>query len=65
MTLQDQIAALRAGKTGEQILAILDMLAGNVEPQTVAETTTISNALDGVLPDPGYITTWDGRQVAF
>ena len=57
MTQKDKIEALRKGKTGNQILRILDSLHG-------IKITTISTTTEAI-PDPGYIITWDGRQVAF
>ena len=57
MTQKDKIEALRKGKTGNQILRILDNLYG-------IKITTISTTTEAI-PDPGYIITWDGRQVAF
>ena len=57
MTQKDKIAELRKGKTGTQILRILDSLYG-------IKITTISTVSEPI-PDPGYIITWDGRQVAF
>jgi len=57
MTQKQKIEALRKGKTGTQILRILDSLHG-------IKITTISMSSDPI-PDPGYIITWDGRQVAF
>ena len=57
MTQKEKIDALRKGKTGAQILRILDNLHG-------VKITTISTTTEAI-PDPGYIITWDGRQVAF
>lgn len=57
MSQKEKIEALRKGKTGNQILRILDSLHG-------IKITTISTTTEAI-PDPGYIITWDGRQVAF
>lgn len=57
MTKDVMISMLRRGKNGEAILRILDRLTGD-------ESTTVST-IEAEMPDPGYIITWDGRQVAF
>jgi len=57
MTKDVMISMLRRGKNGEAILRILDGFMGD-------EPTTVST-IEAEMPDPGYIITWDGRQVAF
>jgi len=57
MSTKLMISALRRGKNGKQILSILDNLIGDVSQSVDSSTAQ--------LPDPGYIITWDGRQVVF
>ena len=61
MTIKEQITALRRGKNGNDILTILNAITGNFEELSNEKETVIG----AIIPDPGYIITWDGRQVAF
>jgi hypothetical protein len=57
MTTKEQIQSLRRGKTGADILSILDSLAG--------DTKQSEYVVNATLDQSGYIITWDGRQVIF
>ena len=61
MSIKEQITALRRGKNGADILRILNAIAGDFEELSNEKETVIG----AMIPDSGYITTWDGRQVAF
>lgn len=54
MPIKEQIKALRRGNTGSEILSILNNITGNREVSQSEE-----------IAAPGYIMTWDGRQVVF
>jgi hypothetical protein len=57
MTTKEQIKSLRRGKTGADILSILDSLAGGTKQTEYVVSAT--------LDESGYIITWDGRKVVF
>jgi len=57
MTTNLMISLLRKGKTGDQILNILDSIAGvDTEKETV---------FAAVVPSSGMILDWQGNEVTF
>lgn len=61
MPIKEQIKALRRGKNGNDILTILNAITGDFKELSNEKETVIG----AILPDSGYIITWDGRQVVF
>jgi hypothetical protein len=61
MSIKEQIKALRRGKNGNDILSILNAITGDFKELSTDKELVIG----AILPDPGYIITYDGRQVSF
>jgi hypothetical protein len=66
MTKDVMISMLRQGKTGEQILQILDTIANDVQAEVMETVTAISDTIAEKMPAPGnIIVDVYGREVVF
>ena len=66
MTKDVMISMLRQGKTGGDILRILDTLAGDVQSEVMETVTAISDTIAEKMPSPGnIIVDVYGREVVF